>query len=204
MKRIVLIASALAALITVALSGVASAHTGSVVCDSRGVVFTYDANFEADTVVTENVGAALRLVTVHQNTATSDTWAGVTGTVTVSASWSGGGIPSTVLTCPSPPPPVVVTPPAPPPAPPAPPVTPPVTAAPPVAVTPPAVTPPKKAPKCPPHTTRIVKGHKKPPYNAKLGVLTCYKVIHVKRFIFVPTPSKGVKGRQHTGAGVTG
>src|SRR4029077_20842366 len=108
------------------LPGVAAAHTGSVKCDATGVVFSYNANFEQDTFVTENVGQAQRLVVVNQNTASTDTWAGITGTITVSASWPGGGTPEQTRVCPAPPPPVFTTPPPPaaPPAPPAPPAAP--------------------------------------------------------------------------------
>lgn len=37
------------------LPNISSAHTGSVKCDSTGVVFSYNANFSSTTLVTENV-----------------------------------------------------------------------------------------------------------------------------------------------------
>jgi hypothetical protein len=141
-----------------AFPGAAQAHTGTVTCDSTGVVFHYNANFERRTIVTETVGApgqlgAQRLVVVERHRSSSDTWAGVAGTVTASATWHGGGIAERTLVCPPPPLPPPVTspppaappappaaPPAPPAAPPAPPVAPP--AAPPVALPPPAPCPP--------------------------------------------------------------
>lgn len=184
----------------------ADAHTGSVICDSRGVVFTYNANFERRTAVTETVGApgevgAVRLVFVERHQASTDIWVGVTGTIVASAKWDRGGIRQVTLVCPTKPtpPPPPVTPPPPPVTPPPPPVTPP---SPPVAVTPPppvvtttppvptkavtpAVTPkpPKKAPKCPKGTTRNT-------YNAKTGVLICLRIIRA--------PKPGVGGRTKT------
>lgn len=131
-KRILILAAAVLA--AAVLATPASAHTGSVTCDARGVVFTYQANFERDTYVTETVGPAQRLVLVHSHIAYTDIWSGITGSITAGARWNIGSIPTVTLTCPAaPPPPVVVT--TPPPAPVAPPATP---AAPPVA---PPVTP---------------------------------------------------------------
>lgn len=206
------------ACVTAALGvpGTAEAHTGSVICDSRGVVFTYNANFERRTAVTETVGAAgevgaQRLVFVDRHVGSTDIWAGVTGTIVASAKWDRGGITQVTLVCPKPPPPPVAPPVAPPPppvapppaAPPAPPavVTPPAVPATPVttpatpAVAPKKVKPPVKAPKCPKGTTRNT-------YNAKTGVLVCLRIVH-------DTSKPGVGGRthrtpKHHGGGVTG
>src|SRR5689334_24698106 len=106
----------IAALIALALPGVAAANTGSVTCDSTGVVFSYHANFTKDTVSTETVNGVTHQFTVPAATAVKDTWP-VFGTVTAGATWNGGSIPTVTLTCPAPP--------APPPPPPPPPVAPP-------------------------------------------------------------------------------
>jgi uncharacterized repeat protein (TIGR01451 family) len=123
------------ALIALALPGVAAANTGSVTCDSTGVVFSYNANFGRDKVSTETVNGVTQQFTVPAHKAVTHTWPGLFGTLTVGATWSGGSIPTVTLMCPAPvtpppPPPVAPPPPPVPPAPPAPPVTPP---APPVA-----------------------------------------------------------------------
>lgn len=203
MKKLIITIVTALTLLTLPLA--AQAHTGSVICDSRGVVFTYNPNFEQNTFVTETVGGAQRIETVFRHEGKVDIWANITGTIVAGATWNGGSIKTVTLVCPAaPPPPPAVTPPPPPPvAPPAPPPAPPVAPpAPPAPAT--QVTPPKKAPPCPPGTTRTVKGHKKPPYNAKLGVLTCYKVIHVPRFI-ERAPKHKVKGVQkRTSGGVAG
>lgn len=103
-----------------AAPGSASANTGSVKCDSTGVVFSYDAHFGRVKVATETVNGVVQLFTVPKYTAVTHTWP-VFGTLTVSSTWSGGSIPEQTLVCPPPAPPV-----APPVAPPAaPPVTPP-------------------------------------------------------------------------------
>jgi uncharacterized repeat protein (TIGR01451 family) len=122
------------AIAAVALPAVASANTGTVTCDSRGVVFSYRANFNPSRVSTETVNGVSRDFTVPKWTAVEDIWPGVTGNPVVGATWSGGGIATVTLHCPPAPPappPVVVTPPpvAPPPAVPVtpPPVAPPVT-----------------------------------------------------------------------------
>jgi Domain of unknown function DUF11 len=123
--------------LSLVLPGVASANTASVKCDSTGVVFTYNANFGRSKVSTETVNGVTYQYTVPVYQVSTHTWPGVTGTAVVSATWSGGSIPTTTLHCPTPPPPV--TPPPPPVAPPPPPVAPPP---PPVAPPPPPVTPP--------------------------------------------------------------
>jgi uncharacterized repeat protein (TIGR01451 family) len=129
---------AVVAISAVALPGVALANTGSVKCDSTGIVFTYNTDFGRTKVVTETVNGVTKLVTVQARTLTTDTWP-IFGTNTVGAVWSGGSIPTVTLTCPAPAPPVApppaVTPPPPAVTPPAPPTvstTPPVPAAPPV------------------------------------------------------------------------
>lgn len=216
MRKLIAALAALAAIVAAALPGTAQAHTGAVKCDATGVVFSYNPNFERDTQVTETVNGATRVVTVHRHQASTDTWAGVTGTAKASASWSHGGIEEATLICPKappPPPPVtppvtppVAPPPAPPVAPPAPPVTPPAPPAPPAApVAPPAVpaTPPappakpkkhpRKPPKCPKGTTRNT-------YNQKTGVLICLRIVR---------DHSGVGGRvthtpKHGPGGVTG
>lgn len=163
MKRIVGILVVLGALV---VPGVAQAHTGFVTCDSTGVVFHYNANFERDTLALEYVRQGdvtrTKVVGVKRRTASTDTFPGEVGKVVAWARWKGGGIKPTWLDCPkpetpptgppppptNPPPPPPVTPPAPPtapPAPPAPPVAPPVT---------PPVTPPAAPPVCPPGTTK--------------------------------------------------
>jgi uncharacterized repeat protein (TIGR01451 family) len=120
------------AVIALAVPTVASANTGSVTCDSTGVVFSYNANFGRTKVSTETVNGVTQQFTVPAHTAITHTWP-VFGTLTVGATWSGGSIPTVTLVCPAPatptPPPPPVTPPvAPPVAPPAaPPVAPPVT-----------------------------------------------------------------------------
>ena len=122
------------AISALALPAIASANTGSVKCDSTGIVFTYNADFGRTKVVTETVNGVKKLVTVQAHTLTTDTWP-IFGTNTVGAIWSGGVIPTVTLTCPAPASP-------PPPPPPPPPVVPPV--APPVA--PPAVSTPVAPP----------------------------------------------------------
>jgi hypothetical protein len=125
------------ALIALAVPGIASANTGSVTCDSTGVVFSYNANFGRDKVSTETVNGVSQQFTVPAHTAITHTWP-IFGTLVVGATWSGGSIPTVTLVCPapqaSPPPPVPLAPPVVPPV-----VTPPV--APPVAPLTPAVTP---------------------------------------------------------------
>ncbi|MDX6619827.1 MAG: hypothetical protein QOK36_2213 [Gaiellales bacterium] len=146
---------AVAAISAIVLPGVASANSGSVKCDSTGIVFTYNTNFDHTTVVTETVNGATKLVTVPARTQTTDLWplATVRASNTVGAVWSGGSIATVPLTCPVPPAAPqqpVAPPPAPPatpvvstPTPPAPPVV--TTSTPPavvVSTTPAAATPP--------------------------------------------------------------
>jgi hypothetical protein len=115
--------------LSLVLPGVASANTGSVKCDSTGVVFSYNANFGRSKVSTEIVNGVSYQYTVPVYQVSTHTWPGVTGTIVASASWSGGGIPKTTLHCPTPtqpPPPPPPPPPVAPPTPPAQPVAPPV------------------------------------------------------------------------------
>lgn len=144
-----LVAIPIVALIALAVPGVASANTGSVTCDSTGVVFSYNANFGRDKVSTETVNGVSQQFTVPAHTAVTHTWP-IFGTLTVGATWSGGSIPTVTLVCPAPaaPPPPVTPPVTPPVVPPVvPPVTPPVT--PPVSPSAP-LTPSAPAPS-PPH-----------------------------------------------------
>jgi hypothetical protein len=153
----------LATLPVLMVSGLAQAHTGAVVCDSRGVVFSYNANFEHATTVTEHVDAATRTFAVPAHMEVSDTWSGVTGDVVAGAHWPGGRIPDTKLHCPKPTTPPPVTPPTTPPT-----TTPPTT--PPTTVTPPATPPaPPVAPPCVPGTTDVT------PPGSPPGVRVCEK-----------------------------
>ena len=52
------------ALVALAIPSVASANTGSVTCDSTGVVFSYNANFGRDKVSTETVNGVTQQFTV--------------------------------------------------------------------------------------------------------------------------------------------
>jgi uncharacterized repeat protein (TIGR01451 family) len=126
------------AISALALPAIASANTGSVKCDSTGIVFTYNADFGRQKVVTETVNGVTKLVTVQAHTVTTDTWP-IFGTNTAGAVWSGGVIPTVTLTCaaPPPPPPPVAPPPV------APPVAPPIVATP---VAPPVVSTPVTTP----------------------------------------------------------
>src|SRR6476646_3841008 len=98
------------ALIALTVPGVASANTGSVTCDSTGVVFSYNANFGRTKVSTETVNGVTQQFTVPAHTAITHTWP-IFGTLTVGATWSGGSIPTVTLVCsaPSTPPPPPVT-----------------------------------------------------------------------------------------------
>jgi uncharacterized repeat protein (TIGR01451 family) len=124
------------AISALALPAIASANTGSVKCDSTGIVFTYNADFGRQKVVTETVNGVTKLVTVQAHTVTTDTWP-IFGTNTAGAVWSGGVIPTVTLTCAAPPPPPVAPPPV------APPVAPPIVATP---VAPPVVSTPVTTP----------------------------------------------------------
>lgn len=210
------------ALCALAGPSVASAHTGSVTCDARGIVFTYNANFERDTLVLETVRQGdvtkTKVIGVKRKLPGSDTWPGYVGEAWAGAKWKGGGIRWTKLVCPKPPPPVSppVTPPV---VPPTPPVAPPVPpAAPPAPVTPPApppvpvtpvtpttppvaVTPPKTAPKCPKGTTRKS-------YDSETGVLVCFKILR-DHAVKKKAPKKGAKPKvvrksDRKSGGVTG
>jgi uncharacterized repeat protein (TIGR01451 family) len=137
---------AFVALAALAFPGVSSANTGSVKCDSTGVVFSYRANFNPSRVSTETVNGVSQQFTVPKWTAVTHTWPGLYGTLTVGATWQGGQIKTVTLYCPTPlappqpvaPPPVPVAPPAV--------VTPPAPAPVPAVVTPPA---PPAAPAAP-------------------------------------------------------
>src|SRR4051794_12059504 len=72
------------ALVALALPSVASANTGSVTCDSTGVVFSYNANFGREKVSTETVNGVTQQFTVPAFTAVTHTWP-VFGTLTVGA-----------------------------------------------------------------------------------------------------------------------
>lgn len=93
-----------------AIPAMASAHSGSVVCNSSGVVFTYNANFATAKDATEVVNGTSYSFHVLPHVVNTHTIPGVTGTVVASSSWGGpGSIPEVTLTCPAPPtPPVVV------------------------------------------------------------------------------------------------
>lgn len=186
MKRIIAI---LTAAIVFAIPAVASAHSGTVVCNSNGVVFTYNANFP----VTENafekvVDSSGNIQTVNfmviAGQVTSNTIPGFTGTVTASSTWVGGGeIPPTVLTCPAVPTPI--------------PAPVPVTPQPIPAPLPPATIPPIHItiPKCPKGTKR---------YGIFGGVLICTKrhvVVKIKIKLIRYTPVGPPKPRP---GGVTG
>src|SRR5664279_4116702 len=81
------------AICALALPGVASANTGSVTCDSTGVVFSYDAHFGRVKVATETVNGVSQPFSVPKYTAITHTWP-VFGTLTVGSTWSGGSIPT--------------------------------------------------------------------------------------------------------------
>lgn len=120
MKRLI---AFLCTLAIFAIPSVASAHTGTVTCDSRGVVFTYNANFSRDTTTTENVNGVIKTFIVRANVVSTDVIASnqFTTPIVASSNWGFGSIPATTVVCPPKPP----TPPTPkPPAPPAPPVCP--------------------------------------------------------------------------------
>jgi hypothetical protein len=142
----------IAAIAALAFPGLASANTGSVKCDSTGVVFSYNANFNPSRVSTETVNGVSQDFTVPKWKAVTHTWPGLSGTLVVGAKWTGGGIKTVTIVCPKskppppPPPPPPVAPPPPPVAPPPPPVAPP----PPPVAPPPAPVAPPPAPVAPP------------------------------------------------------
>jgi uncharacterized repeat protein (TIGR01451 family) len=166
----------IAALIALALPSVAAANTGSVTCDSTGVVFSYHSNFTTDEVSTETVNGETRQFTVPAHTAVTHTWPGISGTPTAGANWRGGSIPTAQLTCPASPPTVTppppVAPPPPPVAPPAPPVTPP---APPVA--PPVVTAVPTAPATPAPSPQIALRKRALAKAVRAGSVVKYQLI---------------------------
>jgi uncharacterized repeat protein (TIGR01451 family) len=132
MRRIGAAIAGAIAICALGAPGIASANTGTVTCNSSGVVFSYDAHFGRTKIVTETVNGVSKPFSVPKYTAITDTWP-VFGTLTVGATWSGGSIPTVTLVCPAAPP---VSPPVSPPV--APPAVPPAT---PPATTPPAATP---------------------------------------------------------------
>lgn len=172
---------------TLAIPAMASAHSGHVTCDPTGVVFSYDANFPANTAVTEHVnGINYSYVPAAFITSThTDPLPGI-ASVTVSATWTGGGtIPPIVLTCPVFDvviiPPVVV-----------PPVTPPVV--------PPPVVPPVVPPIVPPKPVcgTGYRLHQSNHVNYCLKTVTKIKrVVKIKYVWWCPLPP-------HKKSGVTG
>lgn len=111
--------------VIMALPTIASAHTGTVTCDSRGVVFSYNNNFQNPTVSTEFVKDSTQgngnqfQVTVPAHNAFTHIVAVTAPVVVASASWtdghSKGGIGPVTLNCPQPPkvtPPPTIIPPA--------------------------------------------------------------------------------------------
>lgn len=112
MKRLI---AGIIAVVALAVPVTASAHSGTVTCNTTGVVFAYHSDFPVTTTVTEHVGSITKTVTVVAHTASTDTIPGITtppgGSIVASATWVGGGtIPPTTLVCPGPPPAPPVTP----------------------------------------------------------------------------------------------
>lgn len=120
MKRRRSLAVGLVLAVALSLPSLASAHTGSVACTDKGVVFSYASNFSADTIVTETVtgsttgNGVVHSITVPAHTATSDTvsnlpisWPTSNGTLIAEAHWSdnghAGSIGPVTLTCTFPP-----------------------------------------------------------------------------------------------------
>lgn len=107
MKRVICVAVFLVAL---AIPNIASAHTGTVKCDSTGVVFSYNNNFAHDTLVTESVkdstqgNGTVYSVTVPANKAFTHTVPAPSNSVIASAVWtdgySKGSIGPTIISCP--------------------------------------------------------------------------------------------------------
>lgn len=107
--------------VIMALPTIASAHTGTVTCDSRGVVFSYNNNFQNPTVSTEFVKDSTQgngnqfQVTVPAHNAFTHIIAVTAPVVIASASWtdghSKGGIGPVTLNCPQPTPKPVECPP---------------------------------------------------------------------------------------------
>lgn len=117
MKRII---AGLIAVCALALPSIASAHSGTVTCDTTNVVFTYHADFPLTTTVTEKAGAVTKTFSVPAHTAVTDTIpytpSGGNNTIVASSTWVGGGsIPPTTLICVGPPPTPNPTPPVQPP-----------------------------------------------------------------------------------------
>ena len=77
-----------------ALPSGASANTGSVKCDSTGVVFSYNANFDRATVSTETVNGETQTFTVPAHQAATHTWPACPARSIVGAKWNGGSIPT--------------------------------------------------------------------------------------------------------------
>lgn len=108
MKRILI--SSIVAVALFIVPSMAQAHSGEVTCDSKGVLFTYNANFATAKTSTEHVGDAVYTFNVTPNVVNTHLVPlPVTSPVTVSATWGGpGSIAPRALSCP------VATPPVPP------------------------------------------------------------------------------------------
>lgn len=101
MRKLIGIIAVLAAL---ALPVSASAHSGTVTCNTTDVVFSYHADFPVTTVVHEKAGAVTKDFTVLAHTAATDSIpyvrAGGNDVIVASSTWVGGGtIPPTTLIC---------------------------------------------------------------------------------------------------------
>lgn len=182
------LAGVIAAFALLAIPGIASAHTGRVTCDSTGIVFNYDANFPANTVVTEHVnGTDYSFVPATFAPSVNTVPLQTVANVTASATWVGGGtIRPVTLTCPVVIP-VPITPPAPlPPVPPTPPV-------PPVPPLPP--TPPPHVPVvCPVGYKLHQSAHVNYCIKRIVKVKTVVKIKYVWWCPMPPKPTPGVTG----------
>ena len=96
----------IAALACLVVPGVASAHTGTVSCNSTGVIFHYNADFPTALTVTQNVNGVTSQVLVPANTSVNFTQP-LPGVASVTASATRPTnitvVPITHLTCPVPP-----------------------------------------------------------------------------------------------------
>lgn len=103
-KRILTLAITLTAALTV--PSLASAHTGTVSCTDKGVIFSYQANFSHDTLVTEYVNGVQHQITVPAGKAVSDGIDAPAAYVVAKALWvdgsAQGSIPLTEMNCPNP------------------------------------------------------------------------------------------------------
>lgn len=83
---------------------VAKAHTGSVTCDSTGIVFHYNNNFSHDTTVTQYINGVQHQVVVNAYKSLNAGYDAPASYVVVKATWTDGNaignIPLTELTCP--------------------------------------------------------------------------------------------------------